>query len=918
MKTITKITLKTLITGLTCILMYDGCSVEEQVMTPELPKADTDTKEVLFSINIPGASPRDTRALGSSEESEVSSVEMLLFNPSTKKMVHNPVFANVITPDPSAQGNITKKSFTVFIPDGTYDVMIFANSRKAFNSVTLTSGESQEAALAKLKVSMPSGGWVANAADPNKRYLIPMWGMKRNVTVGQGTTIANVYMHRMVSRIDVRVTGTDAQTGNFTLKKINLNNVQKEGRIAPQLANWNENGIVNGTIPAGLATASSLVPGCGVYPSISYDSAIAPDNKGCEGSIYTFEAPKETTQTHLAPYLTIKGSFQGIEGWYRIDLADYSTMRYYDALRNTLYKINIAKVTGTGYPDEEDAKKNRADNMVVNITPWNKYELGGTEFSGQYFISLLPQDVVYDGQAHAGQTLTVKTDYEMPLTLADIRLSGSSANVNAPFVGGWINSLSLSSGSAGNNMNEYTLTYNIDRNDGGARTGYVYVTVNRMTVVARIAQEEGKLAATPDQIILSPFPGHDTKTIRISSNGPWTLVAQPANATVSPTNGLAGTTDLTVTRSTTTFGLSSFTIQNTVTNKTAIVFVDNCYFLEDELLLSNSAGTNTGTYTIEVEGGRKTFTIEGYSPWITSAVILPNGDLQITAPQNQNGLERTGYITLSHTSDPDYKVTYQVLQDINGLPPFDYLTVRFTWGSTLDADLAVEFANNVYPASGGYLPFDNTPYYSGTTSSDNIRRSVGYRQATYISVNGMRVGTINNGTVSSSGFATGVPEYTPEMLKNGLMFFGGDAQSGQGETVFLNAPQVTPPSRREDKTGMPRYLNLEVYAAWYRGSGTYPITVTVNTYTGGIMLKPDRDAPNQNLFTTNFYNVATGTTSLTSSAQVLAPDFNESYTIQCDKHAANETQASSFRSVYHHVCTIRYDRYRRDAKVTWH
>ena len=505
------------------------------------------------------------------------------------------------------------------------------------------------------------------------------------------------------------------------------------------------------------------------------------------------------------------------------------------------------------------------------------------------------------------------------MTLAHIKLSGSDSNPDAALAGGWISNLSLSPKSVVNNVNVYTLTYDVAQNNGAVRKGYIYVMIDRMVIVARIAQVApgaDVMAVTPDHVVLSPFIGHRTKTVRITSNGPWTLIDQPANATVLPTHGF-GAADLTIDYSTTTPGSSTFTIRNTMTSQAVTVAVDNCFLYGDELLLTNVQGNNTGVYTIAVDGGSEAFTIAGYSPWITSATILPNGDLEITAPQYQGGNVRTGAITLAHADDQDYQITCQIIQDknINELTPFDYLTVGFTNDLGLDVDIAVEFAGNEWPAlPGTFLPFDNNLYYTGTTSSNNTRRSVGLGQAFYIYADGSRVGNFSGQVPLATGTASGVPLYKIDMLQNGLLFWGGDGK--KNEMVFFNAPHVTPPSRREDLTGLPRYLNLEVYAAWYPDagvSGINPITVTVNTYTGGMMLKPSSNVGS--FFSTNFYNVAAGTASITGATQVLDPECVSSYTFQCDTYYS---QREKFRSDYRYMCTIKYDRYRREAKVIWH
>ncbi len=274
-----------LLAGISCFPVLSGCSYEDEI-------APSDSRrEVVFSINIPGNSAPDTRALGKGEENEVQTIEMLLFDPLTDKVVGNPVFANDISTD---AGDVTKKTFSVRLPEGRFDVMIFANARKAFEALVIEQGDGQAETLAGLTVSMPAAGWAANPADANKKYLIPMWGMKKNLSVGQSTGISGIWLHRMLSRIDLLVAGSDELTGDFKLKDIKLYNAQKEGRIAPATANWNALGKINGTTPAGLAVSPSTVTGSGVHPAISYASAISADKKSCEGEMYLFEAPKAT------------------------------------------------------------------------------------------------------------------------------------------------------------------------------------------------------------------------------------------------------------------------------------------------------------------------------------------------------------------------------------------------------------------------------------------------------------------------------------------------------------------------------------------------------------------------------------------------------------------------------------------------
>ena len=834
MKPIRNTTIKTLPVAIMVMLALAGCTKEHLITS-----TSTQNKEVLFHINIPAKSNPGARALGEIDENEVKTVEILLFDPVTKEVAYNPVFANEITSDPDGDGTFRKKSFSVRLPEGTFEVMVFANARAAFGRVVVTPGDPQEVTLSRLKVSMPTNGWSSDPSVSPNEYLIPMWGLKENVLVGEGRSISGIYLHRMLSRIDLNVTGDEHETGDFKIKDIKLYNVQKEGRLSPVMANWNHNGQINGSVAAGLAISPSTVPGCGIHSSISYASKIALDQKSIVGEIYLFEAFKASTHADLnAPFLTVKGEFNGIAGWYRIDLCDYTTMNYLHVLRNHLYKIGINKVSGTGFPTEEDAKKNRGDNIVVDINLWNEYNLGGTVFDGQHFLSVNPQDISYSQEKHTGQTLTVKTDNNLELSLSNIVISGSATNPNMAI--DWIKNGSLSAKRLENDKNVYTLTYDVERNYGEARTGYIYITLGRLTNVVRIEQAKAEaLFNAPDRVWVSPSTGNDTKTIQFSCNHDWVLSGpQPNNATVSPISGLEGTTTLTINASNTTYGLSSFDIQSVVTGEIFTVIVDHFYIEQAAFTISNSAVTdNTGVYDIMVHGGDQTYTIVHHCDWFTSATVLPNGKLEIVANQSPTGEARTGFITLAHANDPSYQVTFSVEQTLNILDPFDFLAFKFTWEKD-DVDIAVRFFGNG-------APFD------GKAAGYNLTNPVKYNSQT-------------------------------------LLEWGGDAQGGQGEMVFVNTPIIS------DVASLPRFLTIQVFATWYTNmKAPAPVTLTITTYEGGSMVQSG----------TNFTNVG---------GSLL---YSEGFPCLVSTTRGHGTYGTGG---YQHLCDVIYDRIKHSAKIVWY
>ena len=124
------------------------------------------------------------------------------------------------------------------------------------------------------------------------------------------------------------------------------------------------------------------------------------------------------------------------------------------------------------------------------------------------------------------------------------------------------------------------------------------------------------------------------------------------------------------------------------------------------------------------------------------------------------------------------------------------------------------------------------------------------------------------------------------------MKWGGDAQSGQGETAFFNAPVINsapyPGQHGIDPSApglLPRTVTLQVNAGWYRGGGI-PMTCNIYAYLGGTM----------NHVGTNFVNQG-GTLVYTSTNK-----FN--------------VQASGNKQ-YDHICDIVYDRKKHTAKINW-
>ena len=393
------------------------------------------------------------------------------------------------------------------------------------------------------------------------------------------------------------------------------------------------------------------------------------------------------------------------------------------------------------------------------------------------------------------------------------------------------------------------------------RTAYVDITANNVTKRINVTQrpDVGTISISQSPIWMSPSTGNTTRTVTVTSTGPWAMVGGTtlANATLNVTSGNKGNTNVTFTRKHnpldngdySMYGPQTWTIRNSVTLEELSVVVDNYFIYPTDVYITPPrahADTTVVGSGIEIYGGNESFTVvAGSAPsWVLSATPGAPGSGQITvrAQREPQDEYREGYIKIAHGGDPTYQVQIKLIQDILVLiPPFDFFVIKYTWLS-LDVDIDVRF-------TGNGAPFDN--------------QGVGWHNTTNI-FTPARVNTVSYKTQA-------------------LLRWGGDATGGQGETVFFNAPLL------ENDNTLPRHIKLDCYAIWFNGANGSPVRTTIFAYKGGTM--------NQN--GTNFDNVG-GTQLYTNSRQQRL-------------HSVTTGNAAT----YIKLVEIVYDRVKHSAQITW-
>lgn len=447
-------------------------------------------KMVTFSVRVPGSSVPSTYALNAADENEVKTIEVLLFKSGN---YYHTVYSNTITTDP---GDSKIKTFSVQIPEGTYDMVILANARQSVADVLsgVTTSDPKADVLSRLLLSN-SGKWNSDPASGS--YIpIPMWGEIASITVNSAMAANNpVALLRMVSKIDVALTTSNA-TSKFKLESVRLYNYYDKGQIAPDASNWNAgtNVVTAPSVPSSAQKPTNPA----LTPLIYTGSEITTTDISSIGEIYTFEAaPGNSTDLQNNTCLVIGGTYTGDSQptYYRVDFANTTgtgasaTVTYLALLRNHRYKVNITDVKASGFPNPEDAFNSRPVNITAEIIEWNDAAIGNIEFDGQFMLAVSQGKFDFTKSVYNtysdGNTVRITTDYKSnDGTVQGWKVSSIVDDSGNPITD-WLTT-SVSSGNA--NVTTNMQIFLTENNSGQQRKGYIHISAGRLTYVIEVTQ----------------------------------------------------------------------------------------------------------------------------------------------------------------------------------------------------------------------------------------------------------------------------------------------------------------------------------------------------------------------------------------------------------------------------------------------
>ena len=450
-------------------------------------------KAVIFSVKVPGTGIPKTYALTENNENEVKQIVVLLFDDSGN-YIHYPIYSNNIITDP---GDNTQKTFTVKVPQGTYDMIILANANTSLGAAlsSINTGDAKSIVLKKLLLTNPHK-WDTNASSGNYKP-IPMWGEIVGLSISSNMP-ANIPINlsRMVAKIDVALTTTAAKN-SFNLKSIRLYNYNDQGQVVPEAINWNSTSNI-AVAPSIPLTANKLGnPSANPSsPPLLYDeSTISKDTeepaRGISSSneIYTFEANAGSLSSHFTnTCLVIGGSYMNDnqDSYYRIDFANTNgtTTTYLPLLRNHQYKININQISGPGLATPEDAFNARPVNIKASIVQWSDGRFTDFAVNDQYLIGVSQKEFIFSREERNANsndnTLSIITDYPSGWKIDKIvDTDGNPAGAS------WL----TCNPTSGSNPNGNDVKLRIPTNNSNStRTAFIHIKAERLVYIIKVTQ----------------------------------------------------------------------------------------------------------------------------------------------------------------------------------------------------------------------------------------------------------------------------------------------------------------------------------------------------------------------------------------------------------------------------------------------
>ncbi|MDR1884297.1 MAG: hypothetical protein LBR26_16180 [Prevotella sp.] len=473
-------------------LCFGSCKNTDDEFQPDDVLPSVPKGYIRMQITVPGLTPVSTYALGTVDETHVSTVGVLVFKDGPDANDDTYLCYAAVTEPSKIIGTGSTKTFDVDLraAGNITDAYVMVVANVSVDTTGFAASRPTKETVMREKMTFPSSGkW--NVTGSSNFTPFPMWGMTASPVSLAGTnSISSISLIRSVARIDVglkfpdNVTdGTENAAGlgsTFTLEEVYLYNSLDKGSIAPHSGNYSGTTVTAPSIP-------TPAPGTNNSPVPSYLSSngtadgFSANKFSCTGAIYMAEHAAGTDALSDNPCLVIGGKYNGsgTVTYYRLDFVsgNYPGQTFLSVLRNHRYRFNITGVAGPGYTSADLAAAARPVNLTYALSATDE-ALTSYDYNGQYALGVSQDSYTFDKDSKSGNSLKISATFGK--YSVEINPVTPTNNID------WLTGVT----GAGDNVAAFgELTFNVSANSsGGERSAKIVITSGLLTKEVTVVQ----------------------------------------------------------------------------------------------------------------------------------------------------------------------------------------------------------------------------------------------------------------------------------------------------------------------------------------------------------------------------------------------------------------------------------------------
>ena len=357
------------------------------------PEGSTGKVDVGFVVTLPEQETLGTRA---ATDTDIENIDLLIFNESGNFL------ERISIPGSDITGSGTQKNFTarLDISNVQRTIYVIANGRTSadvdrVNFSSITANMAQATAMSNLQTSILGA----------EMLPLVMWGRRQVPSITSSVTISNLQLLRSTAAVEVKVATGITQ---FTLTQFTLIGVKPSGKVAPSVY----------TTEA--ATPGATVTNPTTDANVDYHTLSTPYWAVATETLYAYDRASNTTDF---PFLIVRGSYSGTDGYYKVKMVNGSGTPY-SLVRNHKYIVTITDITGPGYANINDAIANGPMNIRVNIVD-QRGDIAIMSVDDQHELGISNNTVIVQGSANTTRVLTIANVYSSRTVAPTVSFSGT-------------------------------------------------------------------------------------------------------------------------------------------------------------------------------------------------------------------------------------------------------------------------------------------------------------------------------------------------------------------------------------------------------------------------------------------------------------------------------------------------------------